>query len=377
MKATARTVPVCLCLWLALLGPAVAGLWAGEVPAGAVERARAFAEELRATVGSPGLAAAVAVDGRVVWSEGFGLADLEHRVPVGPETRFRIGSVSKLFTAAAVARLVQEGKLDLDAPIQRYVPDFPVKDGGPITPRQLAGHLAGIRHYTPADFFRPPRAYANVGEGLAIFRDDPLVHPPGTKYLYSSYGYNLLGAVVEGAAGEGFWAAVRRLVLDPLGLRATAADLPHEIVEGRSGFYRRSGEALENERFVDNSSKWPSGGFLSTAEDLARFAAAHLRDDFLKPESREWMWTSQRTADGEETGVGLGWRIGTTEAGRRFLHHGGTIEGGRALLLLLPEDGVAVALLTNLSRARFAEDEALQLAEMFIGSPKSGPAKDH
>ncbi len=322
-------------------------------------------EDLRARVGSPGLSAAVAVDGKVVWAEGFGEADVENHVPVTPESRFRLGSVSKLLTVAAVARLAEQGRLDLDAPVQRYAPSFPDK-GQPITARQLAGHLAGIRHYAPLDFLRPAKRYERLTDGFEIFAADPLVHPPGTAYLYTSYGYNLLGVVVEGAAGKNFSAALDDLVTRPLGLVATGLDVPEKVVDRRARPYRRAGDTLENEKPVDSSYKWPSAGFLSTASDVARFGATQLDGDFLKPETRALLFTSQKTADGKETGVGLGWRIATSAAGRRFYHHGGAIEGGRAFILLLPEGKMAVAILTNLTGARFAEDEALKLAELFL-----------
>ena len=333
-------------------------------------RAGAMMEELRVKTGSPGLSAAVAVDGKIVWAEGFGLADAENQVPVTPASRFRLGSVSKLFTAAALARLAEAGKLDLDAPVQRYVPSFPDK-GQPITARQLAGHLAGIRHYVPQDFALPVRRYERLTEGLAIFQNDALVHAPGSAYLYSSYGYNLLGAVVEGAAGKDFGAAVDELVIRPLGLESTILDYPERIVERRVRFYRREADGtLLNERSIDSSYKWPSAGYLSTAGDLVRFASAHLGDGYLKSETRSLLFTSQRissgAASGEETGVGLGWRIGKDGAGRRFLHHGGAIDGGRAFLLMYPDEKIAVAILANLSGARFAEGEAQKLAELFL-----------
>ena len=332
----------------------------------ASERARAMMEELRTATGSPGLSAAVAIDGKVVWVEGFGLADVENQVPVSPESRFRLGSISKLFTAAAVARLAETGKLDLDAPVQRYVPSFPDK-GQTFTSRQLAGHLAGIRHYAPQDFQLPVRRYERLTEGLGIFQNDPLVHPPGTAYLYSSYGYNLLGVVVEGASGKDFSGAVDELVIQPLGLKSTLLDFPERIVEHRVRFYQRGADgALANERAIDSSYKWPSAGFLSTPSDLVRFGSAHLRDGYLKPETRTLLFTSQRTTTGEETGVGIGWRIGKDAKGRRFLHHGGAIEGGRAFILLYPEENIAVAIVANLSGARFAEAEAQKLAELFM-----------
>ncbi|MCP5113774.1 MAG: beta-lactamase family protein, partial [bacterium] len=171
--------------------------------------------------GAPGVAVAVGVDGTIVWSEGFGLADIEQRVPVTPATKFRIGSVSKPLTAAAVGLLHEEGRLDIDAPVQRYVPSFPVKKHE-ITTRLLAGHLAGIRHYRAAENYSA-RHYPTVVEGLDIFKNDPLLHPPGTKYAYSSYGWNLISAVVEGASGTDFLTYMRTNVLEPLGMRNTVA----------------------------------------------------------------------------------------------------------------------------------------------------------
>jgi serine beta-lactamase-like protein LACTB len=367
LRTLSRKLPPIL-LGMLLLAVAAAAQ-APAVPKAAVPRAegaRRMMEELQTRVGSPGLSAAVAVDGKVVWAEGFGEADVEGHVAVSPESRFRLGSLSKLMTAAAVARLVDSGSLDLDAPVQRYAPSFPDK-GQPITPRQLAGHLAGIRHYGPQDFQRPVKRYERLTDGLEIFQGDPLVQPPGTAYLYSSYGYNLLGVVVEGAARKDFLTALDELVWRPLGLSATGPDVPERIVDRRARPYRRSsGGVIENEVPIDSSYKWPSGGLLSSASDIVRFGSAQLAGDFLKPATRALLFTSQRTAAGEETGVGLGWRIATSEAGRRFYHHGGSIEGGRAFILLLPEGRVAVAILTNLSGARFAEQDALKLAELFL-----------
>src|SRR5215469_8228932 len=170
-------------------------------------------DELRAR-GIPGLAVAVAVDGQVIYAEGFGYADLEERVPVWPTTKFRIGSISKTLTSVAVMQLVEAGKLDLDAPVQKYVPSFPDKDGK-ITPRLLAGHLAGIRHYK-GDEFLISNHYDSVVDALKIFEDDPLVAAPGTEFHYSSYGFDLLSAVIEGASRENFLRYMQNHVFTPL-----------------------------------------------------------------------------------------------------------------------------------------------------------------
>lgn len=171
----------------------------------------------------PGIDAAISIDGTTVWSRGFGFADLEHMTPVKPgETRFRIGSVSKPLTTAALGKLLDAGKIDLNAAVQTFVPYFPIKKY-PFTVKQLAGHIAGIRHYR-GDEFLSSRNYNSVQSSLTIFQDDTLLFEPGTDYSYSSYGYSLLSAVIEGASGESFLPFIQREVFNALDMRNTSPD---------------------------------------------------------------------------------------------------------------------------------------------------------
>ncbi|HTP69946.1 MAG TPA: serine hydrolase domain-containing protein [Dongiaceae bacterium] len=319
--------------------------------------------------GDPGLALAVAIDGKLVYSEGFGYADLEERVPVWPTTKFRIGSISKPLTAVGLMRLVEAGKVDLDAPVQKYVPSFPDK-GATITVRMVAGHLGGIRHYKD-DEFTIQKHYANVRDGLRIFEDDPLVAPPGTKFNYSSYGFNLLSAVMESAAGESFLPYMQGQVFGPLGLVHTMADQNTQIVEQRSRFYEIPKDGpVENAPYVDNSYKWAGGGFLSTAEDLVRFGSALLQPGFLKAESLNTMFTSQKTASGEETGYGIGWGVAKSKSGKVIYEHSGGSVGGTSQLIVYPETHVVVALVTNLSDRRWTREEVEAVAEGFEAEKK-------
>ena len=296
----------------------------------------------------------------MAWSGCAGESDLENRSLVSAKARFRIGSVSKLITAAMAMRLYDRAALDLDAPVQKYLPSFPDK-GAPITARLLLGHLGGIRHYGPNEYINRQR-YTSIADTLKIVRDEPLSHPPRTRYLYSSYGFNLLGAVIEAASGADFASTIQKHVCEPVGMNSTTIDENDRIIPFRTRFYSTSGERIVNSPYTDLSDRWPSGGMLSTTEDLVRFGAAHLSGEFLKPETRRLMFTSQSTSDGKETGTGLAWRIGLLD-GRRIYHHGGDSIGGRAFLLLLPERGTAVALLANFTSARFAEKEAAALAD--------------
>jgi serine beta-lactamase-like protein LACTB len=312
----------------------------------AIARARALLHERMDEF--PGLSVAVALDGRIVWAEGFGWADLEQKVPVRPASRFRVGSVSKPFTAALLALLVEEGSIDLDAPVQRYLPAFPEKEY-PVTTRQLAGHLAGIRHYEEGEFLSS-RHYETVREGLEMFQDDPLLFEPGTRYSYSSYGFNLISAVIEGATGGTFLDLMQERVFDPLGMRHTAADENAYIVPDRVRPYVVDDEGrFANAPYVDNSYKWAGGGFLSTAEDLVRFGLAHRAPGFLRAETLALLQTSQKTSDGEETDYGIGWSVDTDEQGRRCVGHGGGSVGGRTAFCIYPDQGLVIAMVTNLS----------------------------
>ena len=318
--------------------------------AAVVEEARVRVRADIAERGYPGIAIAVSVDGETVWSEGFGHADLEHRVPMSRSVKFRVGSISKSLTAATVASLVEDGRLDLDAPVQQYVPSFPEK-AHPITTRQLGGHLGGIRHYQgDENFIRDP--YPTVLDGLSIFADDPLLHEPGTAFSYTSHGFNLISAVVEGAAKQPFLDYMREAVFRPLGMRDTVADFVTPIVPGRTRYYVRDAEGrVVNAPFVNNSYKWAGGGFLSTTEDVLRFANAHLDDGFLSEPSRKLLFTEQRTREGEGVGYGFGWFIRTRDDGRRLLSHSGGSVGGTSLMVMEPETRVVVVGLINLTGA--------------------------
>ncbi len=218
---------------IAFAQTAAAPALASEPYAEARAHAHAIGNELLAR-GIPGMAVAVAVDGHLVYAEGFGYADLEERLPAWPTTKFRIGSISKTLTAAALMQLVKQGKVDLDAPVQKYVPSFPEK-GAKITPRLLAGHLAGIRHYK-GDEFLIANHYDSVLEGLKIFENDSLVAPPGTKFSYSSYGFDLLSAVIESASDENCLVYVQAHIVTPLGLVDTTPDENRHIITQRSRF---------------------------------------------------------------------------------------------------------------------------------------------
>jgi CubicO group peptidase (beta-lactamase class C family)/signal transduction histidine kinase len=363
LRERARVAGGAALMLFALAAPAHAQTAVPPSNALAAERAHALWQ----SAGVPGLAVAVATGGQVSWSAGYGWANVEDSIRATPSTVFGIGSVSKPLTAAALMRLVERGTMELDAPAQRYAALFPDK-GAPVTIRQLAGHLGGIRHYEPRDFGRTTRP-RTATEALAIFAYDPLVAPPGTRHAYSSYGYVLLSAAMESAAGRGFLTLMQDEVFAPLRMERTGVDLLKDFDPTRAVQYAGCPAACAPSPYVEYAGTWAGGGFTSTAIDLARFGGLLLEGSFLRRETLEVMWTPQRTAAGEDTGYGIGWRVGRDAAGRRMVYHGGRTHQLRAFLLLYPDHGVAIAVLAN-GPADFAEAEVERVAEPFL--PRHG-----
>lgn len=295
----------------------------------------------------PGAQIAVVRDGRLLWSEGFGLADVEQQVPVTPFTRFRIASISKAVTAVGLGLLLQQGKVDLDSEVQRYVPYFPRKRW-PVTVRQVAGHIAGIRHYQGDEFASMAR-YPTVRDGITIFADDTLLFEPGTRYSYSSYGWNLVSAVIEGASGEPFLQYMQQHVFGPMGMTRTIPEWPDSIIPWRAHAYVHDGPGApaQNAPYVDNSYKWAGGGFLSTAEDLTRLGRNLLDGKVLRPEVRDLLWTSQVLKDGRATNYGIGWGTRTDSHGHRIVGHTGGAMGGTSNLVIFPDQHLVFALIVN------------------------------
>ena len=217
----------------------------------------------------------------------------------------------------------------------------------PVTIRQLLGHLGGIRHYRDGEF-ASTRRYASVAEGLTIFRDDPLAHPPGTKFLYTSYGYNLLGAAVEGASGESYLDYVRRNVFEPAGMFGARDDDLRALIPHRAqGYVKTPSGDLRNSELADTSNKLPGGGLAASAEDVARFAMALTGGLLLDRAGVARMLTRQTTRDGKPVGYGMGFFL-TDRGGVREAWHTGGQQRVSNVIYLQPDRHVAVVLLSNL-----------------------------
>ncbi|HMQ61585.1 MAG TPA: serine hydrolase domain-containing protein [Flavilitoribacter sp.] len=330
----------------------------------AIQEATRLIQDLMTEQRIPGISITILRNGKTLWSEGFGFADLENQSPVIPgKTMFRIGSVSKPFSAAALALLYEAGKVDLDAEVQTYVPYFSRKKY-PVTVRQVAGHIAGIRHYRGQEFLSADR-YPSVKESLSIFGGDTLLFEPGTKYSYSSYGWNLISAVIEGASGEDFLTYMQREVFDRLGMDHTSPDFNDSIIVGRTRYYAVNDKGnLVNAPYVDNSYKWAGGGFIATSDDVARFADAHMNPGFLKPSTLETWIQSQHLKDGSATNYGIGWGSGKDSDGRPWFGHTGGSVGGITMMRVYPAEKLVIAILSNSSDVSYGKATE-QLATLF------------
>ncbi|MDX2268019.1 MAG: serine hydrolase domain-containing protein [Bryobacter sp.] len=311
----------------------------------------------------PGYSAGVYWRGETAWLKAAGTADRKTGRAVGVRTPFRIASISKPLTAAGVLRLAERRQLNLSEEIYEYCPAFPAK-GLPITLAQLLGHLGGIRHYRNRADANNPVAYAGVSEALRKFAADPLEHEPGTKYLYSTYGFNLLGCAIEGASGVTYEEWMRDQIFATVGMCDTGLDRKRARAEGYQ--LNETGEVVACD-YSDNSAKFPGGGLVSTASDLLRFVDGIYREQVLRQESIEAMWTSGKLRNGKLTGYGLGWSLGRTPEGEREIYHTGSQQGTSAILYLRPEKGFAFVWLTNLEGIEDRLPVAREVYRLVVG----------
>lgn len=325
-------------------------------------------------LGVPGMSVAVVEDGRIVFLRGWGMANVENLVLAKPATAYRTASLAKPVTAAAVMQLVEGGDIALDASIRTYVPALPATYDG-VNIRDLLRHTGGVRHYANGEFITT-RNCARLEDALDIFAADPLDHAPGEKITYSSYGYTLLGLAIEAVTGATFGDHVRRHVFEPAGMRATHVDDDGIIPNRAAGYERTADGELRNAALLDTSCRIPAGGFVSTVEDLARFAIALEAGVLMKEASVREMMRSHLTRDIIDRtlagiqlppgyvppGMGFGWAVSPADDA---VYHGGNQPGATAMLYHVPVDGVSVVVMTNLAGIGDALTElAQQIAEL-------------
>lgn len=302
-----------------------------------------------------GLSALVMLGGETVVSENLGFADLEHRVPVTNETRFGLASITKAFTGLSLLKLHEAGRIDLDAPIQRYVPAFSVKPGGVITLRLLAAHLAGIRHWgQERNAALYARHFDDVNDVLTLFKDDTLVAPPGTRASYSSYGYNLIGAAIQSASGVKYQDYVNREIITRLGLSHTGFDDVRRVMPNRARRYSYfdpwtfavDSNAVFRVPDWDYSHNIAGGNMFSTAQDLALFGRAIEHPGLLSKESLDLLYQRPTVGTVQAT-MSFGFFVSDSTAPHRLLNIGGSNAGVQSGLFVYPEEDLVIVVLSN------------------------------
>ncbi|MEO1080213.1 MAG: serine hydrolase domain-containing protein [Pseudomonadota bacterium] len=371
----------------AFLGVLLSALLALSLPTEAQRVSREqlldYMQQIRSAHDLPGLSVAVAVDGEIVFSEGVGYAELDNRTPATGRTVHNAGSVSKVLAVVGLMQLWEQGKVDLDATVQTYLPYYP-EQPYPVTVRQILTHTSGIRHYNgvefgPDDLLRF-RHFDNFEEATELWRNDPLVFEPGTAWMYSSHAHNLQHGIVEAASGLGFEEYLTKFVWEPAGMMATQFDVPSRVVENRGkGYLREDSGPFVNAPAEDPSYKYAGGGILTTVEDLVRFALAINKRRLLSDRSVAEMHrpqidrSIQRFVPGAppqplDHQQALAWWIRTDQAGRQYPSHTGTVKGTRSFLANFDEYGVVVAVQANalpFDSARYGE----AIAQMFLQAP--------
>jgi CubicO group peptidase (beta-lactamase class C family) len=339
--------------------PSVTGSTPSPKWTDAVRRGQQLARARLVEQNLPGLSVAVGVGGDLVWAEGIGWADLDKRVPVAPDTTFRIGTASTVLTSAAVGLLLERGRLKLDDQIQAYVPAFPRKPW-PVTLRQVMGHVAGLRSDGGDEGPLYGVHCARPVDALPHFAEADLLFEPGTRYRFSSFDWILVSAAIEAVADEPFLTFMHEQVFRPLGMTDTKADsltatIPRRATPYFPRFAADTRYGPESMRDVDYSCYAGSSVFLSTPSDLVRFGMALDGGTLLQPATLQLLQTPQRLPSGQDTGYGLGWDLETVAIGGRQLRtvgHDGDILGGPvASLLMVREHGIVVAVASNTSYA--------------------------
>jgi CubicO group peptidase (beta-lactamase class C family) len=321
-----------------------------------------------------GVSAAVMIDGNLVWSESIGMADISKEAELSTKAKMRLGSISKPITAALAIKLADINLLDLDAPIQKYVPEFPLKSGE-ITIRNLLAHTSGIRQYNFSSFSESNSRvqYDNASQSLHLFSDDPLLFEPGDEFYYSSFGYNLIGAAIENVTGVSFGEVLEEYLVEPMNLKGTTIDDPTQFIECRSNSYTIAfGRLPMTTIWRNHSDAFPSAGLLSTAEDLAEFTNQVFSSDFVTPSSQTLFSTEAKLNNNEKIDRSFAWELGKNENGEiEWYGHGGTTNGAYASIRYYPQTQVIVTGIANYNywltgkRPEFFNAVRQQIPELF------------
>jgi len=317
--------------------------------------------------GETGCAALVALNGQVIYNKAFGMANLELNVPMQPEMVFRIGSITKQFTAIAILQLMEQGKLSLQDDITKYIPDYPTQ-AYTITIEHLLTHTSGIKSYTNMpDYIKNVRTDMKPEELINIFKNQPMEFAPGTKWNYNNSGYFLLGYIIEKITGKSYADYIRDNFFTPLGMNSTCYGSDTRIIKNRASGYQQGGDGSVNSDFCSMTQPYSAGAIMSTTGDLFKWHQALHAGKLVKKETLEKAFTEYKLTGGKGTGYGYGWFLSELQ-GSPTIEHGGGIYGYLTSSIYLPGQDLFVALFSN-STAKAPEFTALKMAAMAIGKP--------
>jgi D-alanyl-D-alanine carboxypeptidase len=321
----------------------------------------------------PGAAVIVVREGRTLLRKGYGMADLELGVRVEPDMVFRLGSITKQFTAVSVLMLAEQGKLSLADDVTKFLPDFPT-NGKAVTVEHLLTHTSGIKSYTSIPAWRAMwRKDMTVQELIDLFKSEPADFAPGEEWRYNNSGYILLGAIIEKVSGQSYEEFVRRNIFEPLGMKNSFYGSATRIIPRRVPGYSRRPNGFENAQYLSMTQPYAAGSLLSTVDDLALWDAALYAERPVKQASLARAFTPYVLKDGNPTGYGYGWAKATYE-GHDVIAHGGGIHGFSTYALRIPDRRVFVAILQNRdSGPQSPENLARKLAAIAIGKPFRPP----
>jgi D-alanyl-D-alanine carboxypeptidase len=365
-----KLTAICVATLIALQAPCA---YAEQAPAAATDAA--LASQIDAVVAGhfkadqPGATVIVTKDGKTLLRKGYGLANVEQKLPLQPDMTMRLGSITKQFTAVAILMLAEQGKLSLDDELGRFLPDYPAP-GKKVTIAQLLNHTSGVASYTGMRSF-PSEMHKDftVAQMIDRFKDLPLDFAPGQDWIYSNSGYFLLGAIIEKVSGKPYADFMAEQIFKPLAMENSAYE-GHE----RGKAFKASGYSISEKGFVPTrvvsmTQPYSAGSLVSTVDDLARWDAAISSGKLLKAASWQRAFTGTTLPNGKPTNYGYGWQVGTLQ-GEATISHGGGIPGFSTYAIRVPAKNVFVAVLTNADSGLVSSEMvASKVTAIAVGKP--------
>lgn len=332
-----------------------------------------FINEYKANKNIPSVSGGVSLNGKISWLGAVGLADIENNVPAKPNTVYRIASISKAITSVAIMQLFEQGKIKLDEDARTYLPYFPKKKWK-FTVRQLLNHTSGIRNYRYGEF-NSTESFKSIKDAIRVVMDDSLQFEPGTKYLYTTLGYNLLAGMIENVSGMSYEQYLTKNIFEPAEMTATYLEYQPKIIFNKArGYIKNSFRKFENAELADLSIKFAGGGIISNSEDILKFANKLISFKLIKQATLDTILISTITKNKDTLNYGLGFSFGIDQKGRKYFGHSGGGTGFTCDLIIYREKSLAAVYLTNI-RDRFLENPARSFVSIVLDNIYERPKK--